>query len=173
MGYNRDMNTEQCPRLPSAREQRLQDLTVALGVLQRTFRIAAEKEIGHLGISQAAAWALVTIGRQGSGARQGVVADLIGVEGPTLVRTLDHLVAAGLVERREDASDRRAKTLHITPAGTAIQIQIESTLRAFRDNLFSGVSDSEIEGCLSVLSRLGQALGRAPIQSIRSDKPDS
>jgi MarR family transcriptional regulator for hemolysin len=167
------MNTEQHLGSPSAREQQLQDLTVALGVLQRTFRTAAEKEIGHLGISHAAAWALVTIGRQGSGARQGVVADLIGVEGPTLVRTLDHLVAAGLVERHEDASDRRAKTLHITPEGSAIQVQIEAMLQALRNKLFAGIPDNEIAGCLRVLSMLGQALGRAPIQSVQPARPDS
>ena len=161
------MKKELHPTLPTPREQRLQDLTISLGVLARVFRIVAEKAIGHLGISQAAAWALVTIGRQGSGARQGVVADLLGVEGPTLVRTLDQLVAAGLVERREDPLDRRAKTLHITPAGTAILVQIESTLRALRTGLFANIPDSDVETCVRVLSALGQTLGRAPLRSIQ------
>ena len=39
--------------------------------------------------------------------------------GAGLVRSLDQLVEAGFVERREDPADRRAKTLYLTPAGVA------------------------------------------------------
>lgn len=162
------MKKKMQPLQPSAREKWLQDLTVSLGVLQRTYRAAADKAIAHLGISQPAAWALVTIGRQGSGARHGVVAELLGVEGPTLVRTLDQLVAAGLVERREDATDRRAKTLHITSAGAEMQVKIDAALHALRATLSAGIADSDIENSVRVLSALGQALGRPPLQSIQS-----
>lgn len=167
------MNNEVQSAQPTARERCLQDLTVSLGVLQRTYRAAADKAIAHLGISQPAAWALMIIGRQGSGARHGVVAELLGVEGPTLVRTLDQLVAAGLIERREDAIDRRAKTLHITPAGAEIQVHIEAVMHELRARLFAGISDGDIETCVRVLSALGQALGRAPLQSVLSARGDA
>ncbi len=102
-----------------SRESALMAVAVALPVLQRAYRAAADKAVAHLGMSHALAWPLVTIGRQGGGMRQGVLADRLGIEAPSLVRSLDQLVEAGFVERREDAVDRRAKTLHLTDTGAA------------------------------------------------------
>ena len=104
----------------------------ALPILQRAYRAAADKAVGHIGLSQAMAWPLVIIGRLGSGVRPGVLADVLAIEGPSLVRQLDQLVEAGLVERREDAVDRRAKTLHLTPAGNRARAKIEAALDTMR-----------------------------------------
>ncbi|MFT3716079.1 MAG: MarR family transcriptional regulator [Gordonia sp. (in: high G+C Gram-positive bacteria)] len=41
----------------------------------------------------------------------------VGLSLAAVVRAVDRLVAAGLVERREDASDRRVKRLSLTPGG--------------------------------------------------------
>jgi len=158
------------PKKPRpSRAAKLMAVTVSLGVLQRALRVAADRAVGHLGISQASAWALVTIGRQGDGARQGVVADLLGVEGPSLIRTLDQLVGAGLVERRDDPNDRRAKTLHLTPAGLAIREEVEAAVHALRAELFKGVPDADIDGCLRVFSALARQLGKADCAALVSE----
>src|SRR5471030_1768306 len=101
-----------------ARVQARQNFGASLQVLSRAYKAAADKAVGHMGLSQAMAWPLVMIGRQGNGVRPGVLADVLAIEGASLVRQLDQLAEAGLVERREDTIDRRAKTLHLTPAGT-------------------------------------------------------
>lgn len=150
------------------RSAKLMTITTLLGVLQRSFRGTADRAVGPLGISQASAWALVIIGRQGDGARQGVVADLLGVEGPSLIRTLDQLVGAGLVERRDDPNDRRARTLHLTPAGLSIQEKVETTLHVLRAELFKGVTESDIDACLRVFSTLAQHLGKADVAAFES-----
>ena len=145
-------------------------VTTSLGVLQRAFRTSADRAVAHLGISQASAWALVMIGRQGEGARQGVVADLLGVEGPSLIRTLDQLASAGLVERRDDPNDRRAKTLHLTPAGVRLQEQVEAALHALRAELFKGVAPMDVDACLRVFSALAQHLGKADCAALSVSK---
>lgn len=139
------------------------DPTLSLGVLHRAYRAVSDKTVAHLGLSQTAAWAQVMIGREGNGARHGVVADLLGVEGPSLVRTVDMLVAAGLVERREDAADRRARTLHLTAGGAAMQVKIEAALHELRAELFRSISDDDVAACLRLFSTLGGALGRPPL----------
>lgn len=96
------------------------------------------------------------------------MADLLGVEGPSLIRTLDQLVGAGLVERREDPNDRRAKTLHLTPEGLSIQEKVEATLHALRADLFKGVTESDIDACLRVFSALAQQLGKADCAAFES-----
>lgn len=49
----------------------------------------------------------------------GQVADSIGISLPTASRLVDDLVRRGLVERREDESDRRLKRVGLSAAGQA------------------------------------------------------
>jgi MarR family transcriptional regulator, transcriptional regulator for hemolysin len=132
----------------------------ALPILHRSYRAAADKAVGHVGMSQATAWPLVMIGRLGNGVRPGVLADMLAIEGPSLVRQLDQLVEAGLVERREDPVDRRAKTLHLTLAGQRARTRIESALDGFRQELFDEVSSADLAACLRVFGALEARLER-------------
>ena len=127
--------------------------------LSRAYKAAADKAVVHMGLSQAMAWPLVMIGRLGNGIRPGMLADVLAIEGASLVRQLDQLVDAGLVERREDAIDRRAKTLHLTPTGTRARAKIEASLVAMRDLMFSDVSDADLAACLRVFAALDERLG--------------
>jgi len=134
-------------------------LSMTLGVLQRGYRAAADKAVSGLGLSHAMAWPLVFISRLGGGLRQGVLADAMSIEGPSLVRSLDQLVEAGLVERREDALDRRAKTLHLTSAGERVCAEIEEALNTLRSTLYDGVDDADIQACQRVFDTLTHRLG--------------
>lgn len=135
--------------------------TANLMVLSRAYRGAADKALADYGLSQATAWPVILAGRLGDGVRQGALAEALGVEGPSLVRVLDQLVAAGLMERREDAHDRRAKTLHLTEAGHALRAQVEEVLVELRRRLFNGVSEADLEACARVFDTLKVSLGRS------------
>ena len=150
---------EHLHHLSQERETALMATTMLLSVLQRAYKSTADKAVAHLGVSATMAWPLVMIGRQGDGVRQIQLAELLGIEAASLVRSLDQLVAAGLAERREDAADRRAKTLHLTPAGAAAGAQIEAALRELRAGLFEGVPDADLAACLRVFATLEQRLG--------------
>ena len=145
----------------------------SLSVVARGYKSAADKAVVHIGLSQAMAWPLVMIGRLGNDIRPGVLADVLAIEGASLVRQLDQLVEAGMVERREDAIDRRAKTLHLTPAGTRARAKIEASLDALRLDLFDGIADADLEACLRVFTaldaRLGLALG--PLLDLAKAQP--
>ncbi len=145
----------------AARDQARQSFGTTLQTLSRAYKTAADKAVGHMGLSQAMAWPLVMIGRQGNGVRPGVLADVLAIEGASLVRQLDQLVEAGLVERREDTIDRRAKTLHLTPAGTRARARIEASLDAMRTELFEGIPDDDVLACLRVFAALDAKLGRS------------
>ncbi|GAC1374908.1 MAG: MarR family transcriptional regulator [Actinomycetota bacterium] len=56
----------------------------------------------------------------GGGLSQRALAERMGVEGPTLVRHLDRLEKAGLIERRPDLRDRRVTRIGVTPSGQAL-----------------------------------------------------
>lgn len=112
------------------------------------------------GISEACAQPLITIGRLGEGVRQGVVAEEVGIEGPSLVRLLDQLCAGDLVERRDDAADRRAKTLWLTARGRRTTQRIERELVALRTRVLADVSREDLEAALRVFRAFDAAVGR-------------
>lgn len=143
-----------------SRAASLMALTTLLAILQRGYRAAADKAVAHVGVSQAMAWPLVMIGRMGDGVRAGALAELLNIEGASLVRPLDQLADAGLIERREEASDRRAKGLHMTTAGQEATSKIEKALHVLRADLFDGVDDDDLAACLRVLAVLESRVGK-------------
>ncbi|NDL61586.1 MarR family transcriptional regulator [Enterobacteriales bacterium SAP-6] len=134
-------------------------MTMALSLLQRGYRAKADKLVAPLGLSSAMAWPLVLIGRHPEGIRPGGLSEELGIEGPSLVRSLNQLVDAGLVLRQDDQVDKRAKILYLTPAGSAIQIRIEAMLNDFRATLFEGVPQQDVDACLRTFCLLERRLG--------------
>lgn len=120
----------------------------------RQWRRLANATTEAYGISEAKALPLVLIARMGGEPRQNTLADAIGIEGPSLVRLLDQLEKAGLVARREDPTDRRAKVLTLTPAGQTIVTRIEADLERLRNAAFAEVSAADLEAGLRVFQAL-------------------
>ncbi|CAN5413644.1 MarR family transcriptional regulator [soil metagenome] len=141
------------------RNTALMQFAAILPAVQRGYRAAADKALAPLGLSQSAAWPLITISRMGESVRQGVLADVLGIEGPSLARTVEQLCVAGLATRRDDPDDRRARTLHLTDAGRLAADRIEATLDEVRSTLFKDVDDADVETCLRVFGLLGNRIG--------------
>jgi MarR family transcriptional regulator for hemolysin len=78
----------------------------------------------------------------------------MGIEGPSLVRLIDLLAAEGLVERREDPTDRRAKMLHITALGETKVAEITRVLGRVRADLLNGISGDALATTFDVLRRI-------------------
>lgn len=136
-------------------------LTASLLRIGRLYRKAIDRHLADYGISDAQAVPVLHIARCGDGMRQNALAEEIGIEGPSLVRLLDQLSAQGLVERRDDSQDRRAKTLHLTPAGTALAAEVERALAIWRARLLTSVTDSDLDRALRVLGTLETELKAA------------
>ena len=128
-----------------------------LGPIRQALRRINSRALAPLGISTAQAYPLVLIA-QHDGIRQGELADRLDIEGPTLVRMLDQLGALGLVDRRTDPADQRAKTLHLTPVGEALAERVEPVLYETRARILAEVSDEDLEVCLRVFDALRAAV---------------
>ncbi len=124
----------------------------------RRWRRAADKALDDCGLSHATAMPLVMLSRLGDNLRQGVLADHLGFEGPSVVRIVDLLVEEGLVVRAGDAADRRAKIVSLTDAGRQRVIEIERTLTRLRAELLSEVDQDELAGAVQLLGRLETTL---------------
>jgi len=125
----------------------------------RLWRREADQALADHGLSQATALPLVVLLRWGKCARQGVLADEIGIEGPSLVRLIDLLQAEGLVERREDPTDRRAKMLHLTAIGETKAEEINRVLRRVRAYLLKDLSSEDLAVTFEALRSIERRAG--------------
>jgi DNA-binding MarR family transcriptional regulator len=73
------------------------------------------------------------------GVSQAEVATWLDLEPIALVRMLDKLNDEGLVERRAHPTDRRVRTLWLTPAARPVVTQILSINKAIREEAFAGM----------------------------------
>jgi MarR family transcriptional regulator for hemolysin len=128
--------------------------------LGRLWRRESDQVLSEQGLSFATAIPLVLLSRQGTSVRQGMLADELGIEGPSLVRLIDLLEAEGLVERREDPTDRRAKTLHLTEAGETKVEEINRVLRRARASLLKDIGSDELAITFATLQRIEQQANR-------------
>jgi MarR family transcriptional regulator for hemolysin len=126
--------------------------------LARIYRREVNRALAEHGLSDAKALPVLHIARAGGGLRQGVLAEELGVEGPSLVRILDQLCAANLVERRDDPNDRRAKTLYLTPEGQALAVVVEDAVQVVRTRVLAGVSDVNLSTTLRAFTAFEAAL---------------
>lgn len=137
------------------------NLMYRLGLLTRRWRQVLDAEFQSAGLTDATWRPLLHLDFLGDGTRQKDLAAAVGIEGPSLVRLLDTLVAKGLLERSEDASDRRAKLLSLTPEGRVAVARIRETVTALEDELLSPFSDGEIARVAGFIGRLESTVGDA------------
>jgi MarR family transcriptional regulator for hemolysin len=128
--------------------------------LARIWRRESDQALSDHGLSYATAIPLLVLSRPGENVRQGVLADELGIEGPSLVRLIDLLQAEGLVERREDPTDRRAKTLHLTKAAEAKVEETNRVLRRVRASLLKDIGADELAITFETLQRIEQRASR-------------
>ncbi|UYU33505.1 transcriptional regulator SlyA [Siccibacter colletis] len=84
------------------------------------------------------------------------LAKAIGIEQPSLVRTLDQLEEKGLISRHTCANDRRAKRIKLTEKAEPIIEEMEDVIRKTRGEILSGISAEELDALVNLVSRLEQ-----------------
>ncbi len=142
------------------RDNDLSELMIAMTQVSRAYNAVCNKLASQFGLTQAIAWPIVAISRLGDGVRPGVIADAVGIEPSSVVRLIDQLVASGLIERRDDVNDRRAKLLFLTDEGKKRVKKIEKALIPLRRELLNGLTDMELDTCMRVFKILGQSIER-------------
>jgi len=123
----------------------------------RQWRRAADLRLQPYDLTEATWLPLIRIARAPAPPRQKDLAASLFVDNSSVVRLLDNLEAAGLVERRE-GEDRRAKIVVLTPRGKAIADKVETVARKVRTDALAGVSEKDIETTLRVLEHVCRAL---------------
>jgi MarR family transcriptional regulator for hemolysin len=126
----------------------------ALHTTARAWRLAIDARLKDLGISQAGWMTIAMVAKSDTDLSQKQLADLLGVEGPTIVAMVDRLVGAGLVRRAPSPLDRRVKLILLTEAGSALSDQVRERADVFRAGLLSGLDPQALEAATTLLETL-------------------
>lgn len=140
--------------LNQATEDELHAFARELVVVARRWRTRLDERLKGLGLTEARWAALYWLWQAPEGLSQTALAERAGVESPTLVRTLDLLCDAGLVERRACAHDRRAKLVFLTPAAMPVVRQLDAVAADLRREVMADLTAEELEMALRVMLKL-------------------
>ena len=126
----------------------------------RQWRRAVDRRLQPFGLTEATWLPLIYLARAPVPVRQKDLAASLVLDGSSVVRLLDALEAAGLIERREETADRRAKSITVTSRGLSIIDQVEAASRDVRNATLVGLSRDEIEVANRVLELVCQNLAK-------------
>ncbi|MGQ3674065.1 MarR family winged helix-turn-helix transcriptional regulator [Xanthobacter sp. TB0139] len=128
--------------------------------IARHLRRYTDYHLSSVGISQAAGWPLLMLARANTELRMSEIAETLGIEGPSLVRIVEGLVTDGLLSRRVDPQDKRAKLLKLTSRGEACIPALEKLLEHIKGQFLSDFDDDEFGIMLRGLLRVDRVLNR-------------
>ena len=88
----------------------------------------------------------------------GALAETLGADQPTASALVDRLLAAGLVQRETDPTDRRRARLHPAGAAWAIAEKVAAARRESEDLIRRALGPEDSDELARILSRLTAAL---------------
>jgi MarR family transcriptional regulator for hemolysin len=124
----------------------------------RAWRVALERHLKAHGLTSAAWNALAAVADSPEPPSQRELARRLGVDGATLVTTLDRLVAAGLVRRDSEPGDRRVKRIVLTPEGDALTRQVHVQAASLRRLTVERLDAAAMAAAAAVLEELQRLL---------------
>ncbi|HEX8478150.1 MAG TPA: MarR family transcriptional regulator [Telluria sp.] len=129
-------------------------LSSALHNTARAWRQGIDRQLKDLGVSQAAWMTIAMVAKNMEPLSQKQLADLLGVEGPTIVAMIDRLVNADLVVREASTVDRRVKLIHLTAAGEALYARVKIEADAFRASVLDGLDPAAVDAATALLEMI-------------------
>ncbi len=125
----------------------------ALHNTARAWRLALDRRMKDLGLSQASWMAIATVAK-GAPMSQTELAAKLGVEDPTMVAMIDRLVKGDYMLRIPSETDRRVKLVHLTDQGRAIYAQLRAVADPFRHEVLKGIDREQLKAMAGLLEAL-------------------
>jgi MarR family transcriptional regulator for hemolysin len=126
----------------------------------RMLRTYADYKGAQFGVTRAQ-WAVLARLDRFEGLKQSELAEMLDLQPITLTRLLDRLCENGLIERRADPNDRRAKRLFLTPAARPMLEQLGALAEETLGTALAGVSRESVEQIVAQLAVVKENLRQA------------
>ena len=128
-----------------------------LSITSRKLRTLFDARVRAKGLTLARARTLIHLAKK-DGMTQTELAEILEVEGPTLVRLLDGLEKQGLTERRPVDGDRRAKQIALTEAGRKLAADVTLLGDELREEVLTTVSEADLIAATRAFRAIAQKI---------------
>jgi MarR family transcriptional regulator for hemolysin len=118
-----------------------------LNDVARLLRTYADQRARQFGMTRAQ-WAVLVRLELNEGLKQSELAELLDLQPITLTRLVDRLCTNGLIERRPDPSDRRAKRLYLTAAARPLMDRLAALGGDMMETVLEGFDTQTIESMI-------------------------
>ena len=136
------------------------EFAFTLNDVARLLRTYADHRAAAFGITRAQ-WAVMARLNRQEGLKQSELAEMLDLQPITLTRLLDRLGDSGLIERRPDPHDRRAKRLFLTPAARPLLEGLGELAEELMSTALAGIDRPTVKLMLANLSIAKQNLRHA------------
>src|SRR5215469_9334643 len=136
------------------------ELAFSINDVARLLRTYADHAAGQFGMTRAK-WAVLARLDRFEGLKQTELAEMLDLQPITLTRLLDGLAENGLIERRPDPDDRRAKRLYLTPGARPLLERLTELGEDLMETALAGLSPADVNGLLAHLATLKENLRQA------------
>jgi MarR family transcriptional regulator for hemolysin len=116
-----------------------------------------------------AKWAVLARLDRFEGLKQAELAEMLDLQPISLTRLLDGLADNGLIERRPDPDDRRAKRLFLTPDARPLLERLTELGEDLMETALAGLEETEVAALLARLSTVKENLRQA-VHKKQADK---
>jgi MarR family transcriptional regulator, transcriptional regulator for hemolysin len=144
------------------------ELAFAINDVARLLRTYADHKAAQFGMTRAK-WAVLARLDRFEGLKQAELAEMLDLQPITLTRLLDGLADNGLIERRPDPGDRRAKRLFLTPAARPLLERLTDLGEDLMAEALAGLDRADVVRLLASLGTVKENLRQA-VQKRQSDK---
>src|SRR5215469_13690671 len=136
------------------------EFAFTLNDVARLLRTYADQRAAEFGITRAQ-WAVMARLDRSEGLKQAELAEMLDLQPITLTRLLDRLCDNGLIERRPDPNDRRAKRLYLTAAARPLLERLGDLGEQLMTTALAGVDREAIEKMVIQLATVKENLRQA------------
>jgi MarR family transcriptional regulator, transcriptional regulator for hemolysin len=146
------------------------EFAFVLNDVARMLRTYADQKAAQFGITRAQ-WVVLARLDRSEGLKQSELAEVLDLQPISLTRLLDKLCESGLIERRADPIDRRAKRLFLTPAARPLLEKLGNLGEELMAATLSGVTRESVEQMVKELGVAKENLRQA-IQHRTASEPE-
>jgi MarR family transcriptional regulator for hemolysin len=139
---------------------RERDFAFMLSDVARMLRTLFDQEARKFGMTRAQ-WGVLFRLERSEGLKQSELADLLEIQPITLTRLIDRLCDSGLIERRSDPHDRRAKRLFLTPAARPLLTKLDKLTSEIMERTLTGVDRATVEAMTGNLAGIKENVRQA------------
>lgn len=128
--------------------------------VSRKMRTLFDARVRAEGLTLARARTLIFLGKRDC-MTQTELAEMLEIEGPTLVPLLDSLEKQGLIERQPVDGDRRAKQIALTTTGQEQAAHMDILVKELRSDVLKDISEDDLKTAIRVCQAMGRNIEAA------------